>query len=76
MLVVASYGFKPRNSSSARSIGFAEELAPTLAADGSSCEGGVLIIKTYGFDSYNQTVELETAQPLRSHGGATRCQKS
>ena len=40
VLVVASYGFKPRNSSSARSIGFAEELAPTLAADGSSCEGG------------------------------------
>lgn len=37
--------------------------------------GGVLIIKTYGFDSYNQTVELETAQPLRSHGGGDEMPK-
>ena len=29
----------------------------------------------YGFDSYNQTIEREVAQPIRSHGGATRLQR-
>ena len=27
------------------------------------------IVLSYGFDSYNQTIEAEMAQPLRSHGG-------
>ena len=27
------------------------------------------IIMSYGFDSYNQAIETETAQPLRSYGG-------
>ena len=29
----------------------------------------VVIIKSYGFDSYNQDIAEEVAQTLRSHGG-------
>ena len=28
-----------------------------------------MILKTYGFDSYNQAAEEEISQPLRAHGG-------
>ena len=47
--IVISYGFKPRNGSAARSIGYEKELAPTLNSDSNSCEGGVLVM-TYGLD--------------------------
>ena len=40
VLVVQAYGFKPRNGAGSGSIGFQEEIAPTLNADGGSCEGG------------------------------------
>lgn len=35
----------------------------------------VLVVQAYGFDSYNQTIELETAQTLRSHGGGEETPK-
>ena len=39
-MIVESYGFKPRNGSEARSIGYEKELSQTLNADHSSCAGG------------------------------------
>lgn len=29
----------------------------------------MLVVQTFGFDSYNQEIACELAQPLRSHGG-------
>ena len=37
-VLVVSYGFKPRNGSDARSIGYEEERSPSLVAD-SHCGG-------------------------------------
>ena len=43
VVIIKSSGFKPRNSSDARTIGYEEEKSPTLAADSGACEVGILI---------------------------------
>lgn len=44
VVIIKSSGFKPRNSSDARTIGYEEEKSPTLAADSGACEVGILTI--------------------------------
>lgn len=42
-MLVVSYGFKPRNGSEARSIGYEKETSPTLNND-ADCGVGVLMV--------------------------------
>ena len=42
-VLVVSYGFKPRNGSEARSIGYEKETSPTLNND-ADCGVGVLMV--------------------------------
>lgn len=51
------------------------EICPTLPASMGMGGGYVPMIVAYGFDSYNQAIELETAQPIRSHGGGDETAK-
>ena len=51
------------------------EFCPCLPASMGNGGGYVPMIVSYGFDSHNQTIETETAQTLRSHGGAIQRQK-
>lgn len=50
---------------------YEDDLSVSLRASGGSYGGGseVLIVTSYGLDSYNQQVDAEVAQPLRSHDG-------
>lgn len=45
------------------------ELASTLRAEMSSSHPPVVVLQTYGIDSYNQTMQKETINPLRSGAG-------
>lgn len=37
--------------------------------------GSEVLVVSYGFDSYNQAVEQEVAQPIRAHGGGDETPK-
>lgn len=54
-----------------------DDVSVTLRSKSGSYGGGSesFVMSSYGFDSYNQTIEKEVAQPLRSHDGGDETPK-
>lgn len=48
---------------------FADDICGTVQAHYGTGGNNVPIVVSYGFDSYNQAIEREVAQPIRSHDG-------
>lgn len=48
---------------------FENDICETVQAAYGTGGNNMPIVLSYGFDSYNQTIEREVAQPLRSHDG-------
>lgn len=60
---------KTFNQISQSAVYKADDISVSLTVCGGSYGGGSEVLVVFGFDSYNQEISEEVAQPLRSHGG-------